>query len=154
MLPRRFPWDAFIDEGRVREVKNYIADGDWVVALFPKLFDLMQRNDIGSGGFDNFLSTVTRGTNVVRLKGGHGAGVSQPSATDQKAIFASMLAFIFAGRHEPVPEAVQGVGPPSWLSYTSRACWLVWIVGLAVLLALGALMLYLTFALEVMILSP
>lgn len=61
---------------RVQAVRNYVGTEDWVVALFPRLFELpvatSLRNSIGSAGFNGF-DDDRRVDNVRFVKGAHGA---------------------------------------------------------------------------------
>jgi alpha-beta hydrolase superfamily lysophospholipase len=61
VVRRDFPWDVYLTSSRsghpprVKEVLNYVATGDWVVAIFPKGFQILKSIfDIGSAGHDGF----------------------------------------------------------------------------------------------------
>lgn len=118
-----------------------MANRDWVVALGPKVFDIFGWRDIGSGGFDNFTATLTKGANAVLLRGNHSAGVQQKKPDARRKIFDNMLTFIFDNRAEPVPNHLTAERPPSWLRSLSALCWAVWVavIGFLVLSTLWIL---------------
>lgn len=59
VVPRDYEWHLL--DGRVHQVRNYVGTRDWVVALFPRFFELpltrLLGNDVGSAGFNGFNST-------------------------------------------------------------------------------------------------
>lgn len=61
---------------RVQAVRNYVGTEDWVVALFPRLFELSVaswlKNPIGSAGFNGF-DDAARVDNVRFVRGAHSA---------------------------------------------------------------------------------
>ena len=67
VVPQRYPWSMLLRDARVGHVRNVVAAGDWVVALFPRLFEqvaewrgverLSGAFDIGAAGFRGFRST-------------------------------------------------------------------------------------------------
>ena len=119
-------------------------DGDWVVAIFPKLFEqvadwlsVQPRTgvlDLGSAGFRGFEASADplgRVHNLRFVHGGHGAGID---ITD-KAKLAAIVDYLVSGRLDRVrvfEDANEWVG---WVDVASNVSWLVWI-GLAALLLL------------------
>jgi pimeloyl-ACP methyl ester carboxylesterase len=72
-----YKWLGLInDEERIEEVLNYVATGDWVVALFTKGMKWVPLLDLGSGGHDGFGDASREGPvhQVSFIKGRHGAG--------------------------------------------------------------------------------
>jgi len=85
VVPRNFDWSGLTIKDtsdqparpRVRAVRNYVGTEDWVVALFPRLFELpvvgpVFRNPIGSAGFNGFDDEQTV-DNVRFVRGEHSA---------------------------------------------------------------------------------
>lgn len=74
VVPKAYPWAKLGD--RVKRVRNYVGTQDWVVALFPRLFELpgpsLLGNSIGSAGFNGF-DDEARVDNVRYVHGEHGA---------------------------------------------------------------------------------
>lgn len=74
VVRRNYPWKMVYDKDQVRAVLNFVATGDWVVALFPKLFEVLRLppwipyiQDLGSAGHDGFVihtNDTTRGRSV------------------------------------------------------------------------------------------
>jgi hypothetical protein len=58
VVRRGFDWASAIRRGQIRQVLNYVATSDWVVALFPKLFEVVRVQDLGSAGHDGFDGAV------------------------------------------------------------------------------------------------
>ncbi|MDR5809075.1 hypothetical protein [Caballeronia sp. LZ019] len=50
----QYDWDGLIRAGRVRAVLNFVASADWVVATFPRTFQMLGWQDLGSAGHDGF----------------------------------------------------------------------------------------------------
>ena len=125
-----YPWDKMVgtgndkEPGRVNRFRNYMASADWVVAIFPKLFESFHISDLGSGGFDGF----SRGNwKEVRVKGTHSAAL---------AYLDSLSYFILTGEVDP-EEKIAVAGKSGLLDLLSKLCFLVWAGLLAVTFALG-----------------
>lgn len=82
-------------EPQVRNVLNYIATADLVVAFFPKIFQYLPflRQDLGSAGFDGFADNATTGkvTQVHYVLGGHGAAIKEPN-------WDAITEFVYSGK--------------------------------------------------------
>jgi pimeloyl-ACP methyl ester carboxylesterase len=147
VVPVHYNWAKPIRDGRVTgRVWNICADGDWVVAIFPQLFQqisdwLQIKNpqpgllDIGSAGFHGFRVGVGTAENVFNLKyisGDHGAAF-EPAMVDPIAAYVTTdpaIDFIQRWRPEDRPE-------PTRLEKASNLSWLIWIVGLGGIVAIG-----------------
>ena len=73
VVPRNYAWAE--RSAQVNRVRNYVGTQDWVVALFPRLFELplvrLLHNDLGSAGFNGFDACMV--DNVRFVKGEHSA---------------------------------------------------------------------------------
>lgn len=129
VVPREYPWGKYItEEGRVETLRNDRAASDWVVGLFPKLFDQLNFSDVGSGGFDGFNDDAANENEGGRYYiGGHSAAI-------QPANFESLAKFVLTGKVER-DERLTTRTQPGWLVVLSRASLLVWM--LVFLLAFG-----------------
>jgi pimeloyl-ACP methyl ester carboxylesterase len=131
VVRRDFDWGML--KGRIRGVRNYVGSKDWVVGLFPRLFELPVFNavnrDIGSAGFNGFEGSFGNAAETRFISGSHGAAL-------QSANIRSIVDFII---NETVSTDPSIVVPshPTFLDYSSRMCWLVWMAIVAVLLSLG-----------------
>jgi pimeloyl-ACP methyl ester carboxylesterase len=84
VVPKAYDWGALTVQDpaavkprpRVQAVRNYVGTEDWVVALFPRLFELpvasWLHNQIGSAGFNGF-DDEQRVDNVRFVHGAHSA---------------------------------------------------------------------------------
>lgn len=145
VVPKHYPWRDLLDRQRVGTVANVVADGDWVVAIFPRFFEQVadwsgSRSvdgllDIGSAGFRGFQASQDPSRKVVNyqfVKGGHGAGVDVSDAAKAQAI----ATYVVRGDATAMAVFENERGPQTWLDWTSNLCWLVWAL-LAALLGAG-----------------
>jgi hypothetical protein len=113
VVRQKFDWTSPALSNRVESVRAYSGSTDWVVGLFPRLFEIrpftLLGNDIGSAGFNGFTKpdkmsdsdwkqlqdTFLFQTNWVR--GGHGTAIEP----DKRKID-SIAAFLF----DPAPPVV------------------------------------------------
>lgn len=84
VVRREYDWLTRFKNGQVKEVRNYVADDDWVVALFPRFFEAapmrLLNNDVGSAGFNGFDAEGGNGVqvhNIGFIKGQHDAFMGQ-----------------------------------------------------------------------------
>ncbi len=79
VVRRNLDWSALEVAGPVR---NYMGAKDWVVAVFPRLFELHESlGDLGSAGFKGFERGIGAKGNVL-LEGGHGIGIKESNWQD------------------------------------------------------------------------
>jgi pimeloyl-ACP methyl ester carboxylesterase len=89
VVRRGFEWRRYLGR-QVEHVLNYAAQGDWVVAWFPKLFEFLRIQDLGSAGFDGFRPESLADRWQVRfINGGHGAALSEDHWNDIAAFVVS-----------------------------------------------------------------
>ncbi len=121
VLRRNFDWDSVASQ--FDAVRNYVGSRDWVVAIFPALFERpffrLINHDIGSAGFDGF--TTTRGNELETrfLNGDHGIALDA-------ANIGSIVEFIVNGVRVDNPD-LWSAGPPPRLERESKFCWMIWI---------------------------
>ena len=89
--------DGTMTKPQVGAVLNYVATADWVVAFFPKAFELLHLQDLGSAGHDGFsqLSGQVVGSQAQYIRGPHGAALNEANWDD-------IAQFV-----------VQGIAPPT-----------------------------------------
>lgn len=144
VVPKKFGWKKLIDDSRVERVRNYVGTRDWVVALFPRLFELwpfaMLKNNLGSAGFGGFdagggcrdqLPTATAKSpavdNVCYIAGEHSAFEARVS---------EIVTFLLSGEPQtPAPDARSGIIP--WLLSLPATVCVVWLVLLAIVSYVG-----------------
>lgn len=117
-----FDWHGRFITGQVTSVRNYTADNDWVVALFPRFFETpgiaALHNDIGSAGFNGFDAAAAgpdRGRiENIAIAGMHSAFVEHiPEIVD----------YVLHGSHAGMRPG-GAVQPSPWLKMVST--WLIW----------------------------
>jgi pimeloyl-ACP methyl ester carboxylesterase len=112
VVRRAFPWHKFTD--RVQAVMNYVATADWVVAFFPKLFEQLRIQDLGSAGHDGF-APVTSGVMQVRyVHGGHSAALGEEHWNDIARFVVYGTPVKATGKQDPVVKALGIVPPVVW----------------------------------------
>ena len=72
-----FRWDTLIAQNRISKIFNFVASADWVVAIFPKSFQALRLQDLGSGGFDGFTTIRDSGNQFQFAQGSHGAAIEE-----------------------------------------------------------------------------
>jgi predicted esterase len=134
VVNREYPWEQIItEEGRVEKLRNDLAASDWVVALFPKLFDQLNWSDIGSGGFDGFNDNAANAYEGRYYKGGHSAAIAPGNRE-------SIAMFILTGEIKRNPELMTD-SQPGWLQLVSKGSGFVWLL-LIGMIVLPSLLLY------------
>jgi len=133
VIRRDFQWSKFTR--RVNGVRNYVGSADWVVGLFPKLFELPGLSafnpDIGSAGYNGFEDGYVKDDETQFIKGGHGAALVESNVP-------SIVDFILEGKKTEVSELLVKEHP-GLLNLASRLCWLIWLGLFVISIALGFL---------------
>jgi pimeloyl-ACP methyl ester carboxylesterase len=147
VVPKHYPWRPLLDEGRLGQVANVAASGDWVVALFPRLFEQVAEwqglrpvtglLDVGSAGFRGFEDLDRRVNNFQFARGGHSVAIAPGDDGRQQAVAAAIARYVVNGDSAPLAMFREDKLPSGKLAFFSNICWLVWL-GLAALLGVGA----------------
>jgi hypothetical protein len=111
VLPRNYEWDAMETQRRITGVRNYLASQDWVVGIFPNLFDFL--GDIGGGGFFGFMREPARRNQFQYVRGGHGAALVEDN-------FDSIAAFVLDGKCEAPPDTIVERKPSGVAEFLSK----------------------------------
>jgi alpha-beta hydrolase superfamily lysophospholipase len=128
VLPRSFPWDHFVESGRVRSIQNYVATADWVVGWFPAFFQWMaelfrREPDLGSGGHNGFLDDSTHQYAIEFVRGGHSAAIVPQNMAN--------LALFALGRDvtpEMVPNRAGAAERSGMVDLFYKLCPIVWLL--------------------------
>jgi alpha-beta hydrolase superfamily lysophospholipase len=98
VVPRRYDWRRRMrgDRPQVGSALNFVATGDWVVAFFPKLFQLFGSKELGSAGHDGFVDFGgdERMREVRFVEGGHDAAI-------REQLWDVIADFVVSGRLDP-----------------------------------------------------
>ncbi len=133
-----FPWRKYSalsgEPARVDDLRNLMASSDWVVGVFPGLYELVGEStralglspghfDIGAAGFRGFQETVGPHDNVMFIKGGHNAAID----VGDKARHSAISDFVLDGSDEHFKQANDPGKPSIVIDWLSRLCWVVWL---------------------------
>src|SRR5262249_20258484 len=130
-------------------VRNYVAADDWVVGLFPALFEMRPfswLNDLGSAGFFGFRprdassadendydGTTARVRNIGPIVGHHSAF---PAVENRR--LEEISGFLLAPEGAALPAAAGNGTRCCTLDFISRyLCWAVWLAGIVVIAWVG-----------------
>ncbi|MEM7425327.1 MAG: alpha/beta hydrolase [Pseudomonadota bacterium] len=76
-----YPWKELMEAKppQAENVLNFVATHDWVVALFPRLFELLNFQDVGGAGHNGFEEAPDNPAlrNVKHATGAHGAALKE-----------------------------------------------------------------------------
>ena len=76
VVQAKFEWDEMVAKERIGKYYNFVATCDWVVAIFPKTFQRLLLQDLGSAGFDGFKQIAVH-NQLKFIEGGHGAAINE-----------------------------------------------------------------------------
>lgn len=127
---RSYDWDKLVSQGRVRAIRNDIASADWIVGIFPGLFELFKIGDIGTAGHNGFQDNEGQENANIYFKGGHGAAI-QPNN------HASLARFALTGINKVDAPLVESQA--EWVVLASKLCWVVWLVIVSLIVGIGFL---------------
>jgi pimeloyl-ACP methyl ester carboxylesterase len=142
VVPKNYDWRSIMEKKipQVEQVRNYVGTEDWVVALFPRLFELRPflwlRNELGSSGFSGFddgggcekdrASPVPSVTNVCYVEGEHSAFEGRVT---------EIVDFLVS---KAPSKAAQVPRPPiGWVLNWRVTVWLAWLAITSVIVWIG-----------------
>lgn len=151
VVPQNFGWTSPGLTNRIQAVRNYVGSEDWVVAIFPRLFELIHWGvnltyfDVGSAGFNGFQrpNEMSDGswTNFMHetkyIIGKHSAAI-EPGKTN---MIDSIAAFVING--ETLQPNDSNSNPKTFLSGALRVatrpyvCPFVWLLMATIVFAIG-----------------
>jgi predicted esterase len=133
VVPKNYPWDNLIQQGRVKAIRNDVASADWVVGIFPGFFELLKLSDIGTAGHNGFQDDAPKNSSFGQyFKGDHGAAI-------QPANHGSLAYFILTGNKVAPEEGLLVNQQSSCVVMLAKLCWLVWLLIFVVVGSLGFL---------------
>jgi pimeloyl-ACP methyl ester carboxylesterase len=122
VIRRDYRWSDY--SGRVGKVRNYVGSKDYVVGLFPRLFELSPFNllngDIGSAGFNGFEDGSVKAMETQFVRGGHDAALVVENIS-------SIVDFIIHEKKTDIGDLLV-CRRPALTTLLSNVCWLVWLV--------------------------
>jgi pimeloyl-ACP methyl ester carboxylesterase len=146
VVPKHYDCRTLIDSGRVGQVANVVAADDWVVALFPRLFEQIAEwakrkprdgpLDVGSAGFRGFDASQDPSEKISNYKfadGGHGIGVDTRAEQTVEAI----ARFVVHADSKGLEAFKQRDEPAGGLDLLSNVSWAVWLLLAVILVGIG-----------------
>ncbi|MGB6352987.1 MAG: hypothetical protein WBF21_03295, partial [Steroidobacteraceae bacterium] len=142
VVRKNYDWKSIMEGAnpQVLQVRNYVGTEDWVVALFPRLFELRPflwlKNELGSSGFSGFdagggcgpnrVPALPSVTNVCYVKGEHSAFEGRVT---------EVVDFLLSTK----PAEAAQVDRPSvgWLLDLRMTVWLTWLVIASLIVWIG-----------------
>jgi hypothetical protein len=119
-----FDWRPHLNGGQVRRVLNYVATADWVVAIFPRVFQLIRLQDLGGAGHDGFFAEPGHVKDVEYVTGRHNAAIDERHWDE-------FAAFVLTGT---APSSMLTVGARApWVVIAGHAAPLIWLVLAAII---------------------
>ena len=147
VVRKNYKWHEVIAREQVTRVRNYVASDDWVVALFPRLFEQWYLrwvgNDIGSAGYQGFDQIGKQVENIKYIRGSHSAFLARVSEVSQFLLSSNVHRHDDQVQDEAraIPDACESdfTRREHILSFVSKyLTWLVWISLGGVIIWLGA----------------
>jgi pimeloyl-ACP methyl ester carboxylesterase len=127
VVRRDFPWDEYSQQGRVNEIRNDVATGDWVVGIFPRFLEIFG-DDVGSAGHNGFIdSSAQKNSYTGFFPGDHGAAI-------QQEYHPSIAEFILTGQNISLTLAGR---QNDCVILLSKLSILVWIIIIGIILGIG-----------------
>ena len=77
-----YDWARSVGRGQIGRVLNYVATSDWVVAIFPRMLQVLRLQDLGGAGHDGFDQGQPFVTDVEYLRGRHSAALDEQHWSD------------------------------------------------------------------------
>lgn len=125
VVRRSYEWRQLLqsDPPRVGAVLNFVASRDWVVAFFPKLFQDLHLQDLGSAGHDGFIKTKRDADlalhQVEYVRGAHSAAI-------QESVWQTIADFVVDGKINIGTAAVLEKRREFLVAFLGRFPLLVW----------------------------
>lgn len=115
---------------QVQAVLNFTATSDWVVAWFPKFFQVLRLQDLGSAGHDGFAQAgeAHRVYQRGHVRGGHSAALDE-------SLWDVIADFTLTGQPPPDPLPRSDRLPRAWVRLPGVWPPMVWVLLLALLVA-------------------
>jgi pimeloyl-ACP methyl ester carboxylesterase len=125
-----YDWDRHIASGRVEAVLNYVATADWIVAVLPGAWEMVNLQDLGSAGHNGFRISHPKVFQTKFVLGGHSCAREENNWTD-------IAEFIVSKDPRPGPNPVAVATQNSVVVALGRTAPVWWLVIVALLLFLG-----------------
>ncbi|MGB3571676.1 MAG: hypothetical protein WBA01_06500 [Phormidesmis sp.] len=121
VVPKDYPWDRLVQQGRVTAIRNDVASADWIVGIFPGFFELLHMGDIGTAGHNGFQDSAPKDSSFNKFfKGSHGAALNPQN-------YLSIASFILTGQTVEPQGRLLVAKQNGLVANIAKQCWLVWL---------------------------
>lgn len=127
VVNKNFEWRKMLNEKKIGKFYNLVASSDWVVAIFPKAFQTLKLQDLGSGGFDGFTEDMGHDYQLKFVKGGHGAAI-------EERYWDEIAYFIVHGNFQPSRKKIYIEKRSGFMHFLGAICPLPFLLIIAILL--------------------
>jgi hypothetical protein len=128
VLPQEFDWGRFMAAAspRIRSVRNHVATADWVVAIFPAVFEALYLGDLGSAGHNGFPDQHVRRDEIRFVIGGHSAALVE-------ANFDAIAGYVLGDDNAYPPPELLANRRNALVVLVSKLCPVIWLVLLMII---------------------
>jgi len=126
VVPRDYPWDQMVHDGRIRSIRNYVASADIIVGVFPRLFEQFG-GDVGSSGLLGFTREPAVQSEWHYVAGGHGAAINGRN-------FGSIADYLISGNASSPPDDICVDDYNQLALLIAKLYWVVWLILLGILI--------------------
>ncbi|HOY22038.1 MAG TPA: hypothetical protein PK002_02740 [Cellvibrio sp.] len=122
VIRTNYDWSCVISRGQVKNILNYVATADWVVALFPRAIQMLRFQDLGSAGHDGFnpASLMPGVFQIEYVKGNHSAALDESN-------WDSIAEFVLTGNPQPLPPNINSSKPSMIIKLAGWIAPLLWL---------------------------
>lgn len=124
-----YAWEKFINEGRVKNVVNYVATSDWVVAWFPNAMQKLNWQDLGGAGHRGFETDLVK--QIQYIKGFHSAALNEDN-------WDAIADFIIEGKLSEPPPSIKEKDQSCFVKLVGHISPLLWLGIIYLLWVLGS----------------
>ena len=130
VVPTSYHWGGLIPQ-RVGGVMNLVASADWVVGIFPGVFERFGWGDIGRAGHDGFTDGAVQDCQIKFVRSNHGKLIREPG------VLHAMAQYALGGPCVAPPGGVVVDKQSPAVVVASKLNWLLCALGIAILILGG-----------------
>jgi pimeloyl-ACP methyl ester carboxylesterase len=124
-----FPWDEYVEKNYLTEICNVVATRDWIVGVFPGIYEAIGVADLGSAGHNGFRDNEGQRFAVAFVRGGHAAALNPNN-------YRAMSRFILDGDLPVLDSNLMSNDRCAFAVWASKFNWLIWLLGIGAILSL------------------
>lgn len=125
-----YDWAGAFARGQVNAVLNYVATGDYIVAVLPGAWEMVNLQDLGSAGHNGFVKPPPRVFNIRYIKGAH-------SCAREEDNWDQIASFIVSDDPSPGTNPLREDLQTGWVVWAGRFAPFIWGLIIAILYGIG-----------------